>query len=48
VDLAWYHAGHDVLAATRYNTNNVVNLWAPQSTVGYGDNLTIATGDFPR
>ena len=48
VDLAWYHAGSDVLAATRYNTNNVVNLWAPRSTTVYGDNLTIATGGFPR
>jgi hypothetical protein len=46
VDLAWYHAGSDVLAATRYNTNGVVNLWAPQSTAGYGDDLTIATGVF--
>jgi hypothetical protein len=48
VDLAWYHSGHELLAATRYATDNVINLWAPQSTSSYGDNLIIATGIFPR
>jgi hypothetical protein len=45
-DLAWYHAGDDVLTATRYDTNNVVDLWNPLSTTSYGDDLTIATGIF--
>ena len=47
VDMAWYHPGKDNLAAIRYNTNGVVNLWAPQPTAGYGDNLIITTGSFP-
>ena len=46
VDLAWYHADHDLLAATRYNVNGVINLWAPASTSSYGDDLIIATGSF--
>jgi hypothetical protein len=46
VDLAWYHAGHDFLAATRYNVNGVLNFWTPQSTASYGNDLIIATGNF--
>ena len=43
VDLAWYHAGSDLLVATRYNVNGVINLWNPQSTGVYGEDLIIAT-----
>ncbi len=48
VDLAWYHAGVDLLAGTRYDVDGVVNLWDPMSTSSYGDTLIIATGTFPQ
>jgi hypothetical protein len=48
VDLVWYHNGADTLTATRYNTDNVVNLWPSQDTNGYGPDLLIATGRFPN
>ncbi len=48
VDLVWYHDGYDLLAATRYDTNNVANLWDPQGTADAGDSLVMSTGTFSR
>jgi hypothetical protein len=37
-----------VVSATRYNVDDVVNLWDPLDTTSYGNSLIITTGTFPK
>jgi hypothetical protein len=48
VDLVWYHAGNDWIRATRFDADDVVDLWGRQSSSVFGDDLVIATGMFRR